>query len=425
MNILVHAYQLSPYRGSEHSVAWNYLMEMGKEHSITVLYGDNGNHMGVFDPVEDYVRLIGERQITFIPVPCEFFTNLLNTLNRHGICYYSFYFAYNLWERTALKYAKELVKENDYDLIHFLGPIGFREPGYLWTLPIPYLWGPVNGFTNYKAFLLSKASFPGKIRFTFRSIVNTIQQSCSFRVRRALKRADRIISATTETQQTLLKKYGVESTYIPENGINSIISHDCLVAKHKRNDVFNMIWIGRIDDGKALWFLLDALTLIPKNTEWKLMVLGDGPQKTRMMELAQKNNIDERILWTGNIARSQVQQYIDKAHCHIITSLMEANTTVIWETMSRGVPTISFDHCGMHDTVCKKCGILIPLFNTGQIVHDLANAIQILIDDRDLANKLSFGCLECSKKYTQNIRHKFFNQQYKIAIEHFNRKTRG
>ena len=84
MRILVHAYQLSPYKGSEYSVAWNYIMEMGKEHSITVLYGANGNNMGDFDPVSEYQKLIGARDITFVPIPCGFFANLLNQLNKCG-----------------------------------------------------------------------------------------------------------------------------------------------------------------------------------------------------------------------------------------------------------------------------------------------------------------------------------------------------
>ena len=49
-HILVLAYMLSPYKGSEFSVAWNYVTEMSKDNNLTVLYGISGKHMGVGTP---------------------------------------------------------------------------------------------------------------------------------------------------------------------------------------------------------------------------------------------------------------------------------------------------------------------------------------------------------------------------------------
>lgn len=46
MNILVLAYLLSPSKGSEYSVAWNYVTHMSKKNNLTVLYGASGNQMG-------------------------------------------------------------------------------------------------------------------------------------------------------------------------------------------------------------------------------------------------------------------------------------------------------------------------------------------------------------------------------------------
>lgn len=51
--ILLLAYQISPFRGSEYSVAWNYLLEMSQEHDITVIYGKSGNGIGEFDSLAE------------------------------------------------------------------------------------------------------------------------------------------------------------------------------------------------------------------------------------------------------------------------------------------------------------------------------------------------------------------------------------
>ena len=54
--ILVLAYAISPTRGSEYSVAWNYVQEMSKDNKLTVLYGASGDYMGDCEEMENYVN---------------------------------------------------------------------------------------------------------------------------------------------------------------------------------------------------------------------------------------------------------------------------------------------------------------------------------------------------------------------------------
>ena len=43
MNILVLAAFISPTKGSEYSVAWNYVKHMSKYNNLTVVYGASGD----------------------------------------------------------------------------------------------------------------------------------------------------------------------------------------------------------------------------------------------------------------------------------------------------------------------------------------------------------------------------------------------
>ena len=62
-----------------------------------------------------------------------------------------------------------------FDLIHYVGMIGYREPGYLWKLGLPYVWGPVGGTNNAPQQLMERMPLIGRMKLTFRSIVNTFQ----------------------------------------------------------------------------------------------------------------------------------------------------------------------------------------------------------------------------------------------------------
>ncbi len=64
--ILLSCYAVSPYRGSEYSVAWNYILSMSKEHELYVIYGTSGNHMGDNVEIEKYIKQNHLTNVNFI-----------------------------------------------------------------------------------------------------------------------------------------------------------------------------------------------------------------------------------------------------------------------------------------------------------------------------------------------------------------------
>lgn len=122
--------------------------------------------------------------------------------------------------------------------------------------------------------------------------------------------------------------------------------------------------------------------------------------------------IDGHITWHGNIPRTEVLQLMKTAHLHVISSLGEAATTVLWEAMSWAVPTMTLDHCGMAGVVCEKCGIKIPIYSYKQVVADMAIHIDHLIEQPNIIGQLSRGVIECSEKFMWSNRTKIFNDVY-------------
>lgn len=90
--------------------------------------------------------------------------------------------------------------------------------------------------------------------------------------------------------------------------------------------------------------------------------------------------------------------------------------------MSYGVPTISFDHCGMHDTICERCGIRIPIHSYDQCVADLAIEIDKLLEHPERFEQLANGTIECAQKFTWDAREEFLLNCYELAIKNYNIK---
>lgn len=226
MNILVLSCFLSPFRGSEYSVAWNYVKHMSKYNRLTVVYGASGDELGDCSEMEQYIQKNPMENVEFVAVHASKKTKWLNFLNRKGIFSYSFYIAFNSWQRQAYEVAKELVKTHDFDLCHMVGPIGYREPGYFWKLDLPYMWGPVGGANNSPWTLVRKLPFKSMVKHMFRSAANTLQMHNSRRVRKALEATDLLLTATTENQEVFRRIYGKESIYLPENCIDGEVEVD-------------------------------------------------------------------------------------------------------------------------------------------------------------------------------------------------------
>ena len=261
LRVLVLAYMISPVRGSEYAVAWNYVETMRAHCDLTVLYGAAGPHMGdVTDfPSPSFVDRRAPGDVTFRFVPEPPLARRLNALNRRGILTYSFYLAYRIWHRAALAEAKRLLARGDYDVIHYVGPIGYREPGYLWKLPLPYVWGPIGGATSFPWRLRSALPGRGQLRLIARTLGNAVQLRFSGRVTRALRRADVLFTATTENQAIFERLKGVRSRYLPENGIEGTITLD--ESKFPARPI-RILWIGSLEARKGLILLIEAIGML-------------------------------------------------------------------------------------------------------------------------------------------------------------------
>lgn len=420
--ILLLAFAISPTRGSEHSVAWNYVINMSKDNELVVLYGESGYHIGDLDEMDEYLKNNSVDNVRFIAIKPNRLTNIFNTLNKRNIFVYTFYIAYKFWHKQAYSVAKNLIKSEHFDLIHYLGPIGYREPGYLWKLSLPYMWGPIGGTTNVSIKLIKALSFSGKLKLGFRAIVNNLQLRFSSRIKSAINNTDVLMTSTTEDQWNIKKIFNKESIYIPENGING--QFDNLISTKLIQIPLKLIWIGSIDERKALIILLNSLIGLRNLDKIQLHIIGDGPLKTSLEKFSIENNLDQSIVWHGLIKRNEVFELLTRSHLHIITSLSEANTTVIWEAMSAGVPTISLDHCGMHDTICEKCGVRIEIESYKQVIDDLTYQLDYFVINPKELERLSKGVIECAKKYTWEGRREFFNKMYELAIENRENKNK-
>jgi glycosyltransferase involved in cell wall biosynthesis len=416
--ILLLAYSISPVRGSEYSVGWNYVKCMSKACDIMVLYGLAGPHMGDLEEIEDYLSENGEiAHVRFVPIRPNALARLLNKPNRSGFLVYSFYLAYRIWHRQAARKACEIVEQEEVDLIHYLCPIGYREPGFLWKLPKPYVWGPIGGLVQTLQLPGAPRPRTSRLKTWLKNLLNWITLTTSRRVPRALRAADVVVAATSEGQTVLRDRFGIATNVIQENAIPDEWIDTAKFSRctmHKAPVI--LIWIGTLDWRKSPDLLLDAMAKVGRGN-WHLHIVGAGALSGMARKMATENGLDDQITFHNQVPRDVVGRLLAESDLHIITSMGEGNPTTIWEAMAAGVPTLTLDHCGMHDVVCDACGVRVTPTDYVGTRDRIAVEISALIQDRSKLSALADGVIACRDQYLWSKRSQQWLDIYRGVIE--------
>ena len=415
MKIILLCYKLSPNRGSEHAVAWNFLRKMSPYHEFYVMYGHDGTPD--LREMREWIESHQEENIHYCPIliPQTRYARFTEWVYKHEK-YIGFFLKYKLWHKEAYRKAKQLCEEEGIDLIHYLNPIGFKEPGECWKIKdVPYVWGPIQGVQNWPLSMWKAISTKGKIEALYRLIAHNAVLLGSYKVRKAVSRADYIWGVSNNTLYQFKKLFDKDLGYLPENGIMQMNTNTPI--KRKVDEPLKLIWVGKFEDRKCIHLLLMALGKL-KGLNWQLDVCAGGGGKNEKL-LIHELGIEKQVNFKGRLTRNEVQECFRNSHLHVISSLQEATTTVLLEAMSWGVPTLTLDHCGMGVVVCEKCGIKIPIHSYQQVINDMAAAISDMINSPEKVENLSAGVLKCSKEYLWGNRIQRFNEVYdKVIIKY-------
>ena len=119
-------------------------------------------------------------------------------------------------------------------------------------------------------------------------------------------------------------------------------------------------WVARLAKQKGHKFLLEAMQLMSESyPNLRLLLIGDGPLKQRLVDQTHDLGLDNRVLFTGT--SHQVPELMSAMDVFVLPSLWEGLPLVIGEAMAAGVPVVGTDVGGVSELVINgRTGILIP-----------------------------------------------------------------
>lgn len=388
--VLIMAALCHPDHGSEPGLGWNWTTQIALHHDVTVITSDfEGSQAAIEKNLSHNPGLAGRIHFEFLP----WFEPSMGRLSTFIASYYQplYYAAYRRWMLDAYDVARRLTQADRFDLCHQLNMIGFREPGYLWRLPLPFVWGPVGGTQNVPWTMLASLGPVEGLRHLSRNLLNEYQKRFSRRFRWALIRTDAMVSVASDTAATLRRLHGVES---------DVIAAAFATPRHDRARVrrptgpLRFVYTGQHLSRKGVPFALRALARLDRRLGWSFDVLGRGRMTAAWQRLAARLGIADRVTFHGFVSRERLTDLLDEADVYVFPSLLEGWPASIAEALSLGLPVVTTNHQGMRDMVTPRCGMLADVSWTGRLVDDLTQAFTRLIADPDLVTTLSVGALE-------------------------------
>ena len=392
-NILISAYAFSPYQGSECAVGWNIVTRLAKIHDVTVLCGDLSRDQRMKADLDRYFSEnppIAGLHIHYVKP--NFLIQVFEKIHTLPGFWMSYYWAYNLWQRKAFQNARKLHAECPFDLIHQLNMIGFREPGYLWQLRIPFVWGPIGGAADIPVAFFSMFSRIGRGRVIVRNVVNAIQKWILWRPRYAAYCAVKLWAVTSADIHMVKKIWGVEVEQMLEAG--TAPGEKINARLWNGRERLRIVWSGIHLPRKALPILFHAISSKDLKERVVIDVLGEGAETTMWKALAEQLGLNDVVTWHGMLVRDKALAVMSVAHVLAVPSLSEASSTVVLEALSLGLPVICHDACGMGVVITEKCGFKVPLCDPKISIEGFAQAIRRILEDRTLVESLSRGALE-------------------------------
>lgn len=190
---------------------------------------------------------------------------------------------------------------------------------------------------------------------------------------------------------------------------NQISCHRSVMAtKEERiiTHISNFRKVKRISDVIKIFYK------IQREIPAKLMMVGDGPEKTEAENLCRELDIENKVIFFGN--SNEIDQILSYSDLFLLPSETESFGLAALEAMAWSVPVISSNSGGLSEV--NFDGISGYLSNVGDVDSMAENALKILADDVTLA-KFRKSALEIAQQFDIKNILPLYEELYHKAIE--------
>ena len=234
----------------------------------------------------------------------------------------------------------------DFDLIHAHHPFWMGKKalslGRKYNIPVVLTF-----HTRYDRYYKNLPMFKLLFRHSIsHQMVKLFSEQCESIIA-PTETAKRYLEHLKITRPIDILPTGVELKDLPDEEIQS------LRRQFVPDDNTLLCSVSRLATEKNLLFLIDCIDYVVHHTavKFQFIMVGDGPEKSALLDLIQRKNLQDVIRLIGNVPVDEVHKYYLASDIFVFTSKSETQGMVLVEAMTGRCPIIAVSAGGVDDVV--------------------------------------------------------------------------
>ena len=284
-----------------------------------------------------------------------------------------------MFKKNAKKALEELLEKEDIDIIHghYLFPAGAAavEVGNAHNIKTYVTGHGSDMFELYKSQPLMRST-----------------------IRNVLKGADGVFAVSNALRHEIIATgvVGIAGkTKISWNSVDidkfSSRENDSFKREYRLTDKPIVLFVGNLIKRKNVESLLEAKKIA--NSDYYLVVVGDGPLFKKLKKKVEEENIRD-VIFTGS--RNDVENIIPSCDVLVLPSFSESFGLVLIEALACGKPVIGSNVGGITEIINDDVGLLVNPTK----VSSIARAIDRMINDDNMRTVMSMNARNRAKDFS-------------------------
>lgn len=274
--------------------------------------------------------------------------------------------------------AARIAREGEFDVVHAFWPI----PHGLFAIAAKR----ASRAALVSTFFSSELNWTGPARGVFGPLLRSI-----------VRASDAVTVISSHTAERLREHVpGAQSVTVPFGAaaVNRADSSGAAAVGRRRDDPFELLFVGRLVRRKGVDVLLRAVALLASDSRLHLRIVGGGPEKLFLEAEAVRLGSGERVTFEGVVDPERINALFGSCDALVLPAIVtergetEGLGVVLIEAMGYGKAVIASSAGGIVDIVSDgDTGLLVPPGDPGALAGAIRHAMDHPAEMAEIARR--------------------------------------
>ena len=367
--ILVTAYDVNPFKGSESGMGWNFISQISKYNEVIAITRKNNQpHID-----EYFSKNHPNTKLEFLYYDLPYWLRFWKKGSRGSSLY--FY----LWQVTIPIFI--LMKRVNFEVVHNLNFHTDWAPSVLWIFRKPMVWGPIGHhpmipkqylLRNFSLKAFSVDRLKGLSKFIFWNFDPLLWLT---------KRNSKVILCMNSSVTSSVHLQKEKTVIFPSVGSERFED----IGK-KGSSIFNVLSVGRFVPLKGFDLTIQGFEKFyvglsdSEKQRVSLTLVGTGDSEVMIRSLASQSKAAHAINFVSWLPRNELSCYFSQAAIFLFPSHEGAGMVVV-EALAHATPVICLDNSGPGELITDDCGYKIQIDDYDKTTSEIAEGLSSLFQN--------------------------------------------